>query len=92
MGYRVERVVSHPGTKSAGLSSKMETLILVLHGEFRVDSKDETEMLRAGSRLLVPSGVVYDLEVVSESSVYWIQGTRPEVVHKSQDPKGSPED
>lgn len=78
MGYLVERVVSHPGARSSGAVSQKETLILVLYGEIRVESEGETETLRAGSRLQVPSGVAYGLEVVSGSSAYWIHATRPE--------------
>jgi mannose-6-phosphate isomerase-like protein (cupin superfamily) len=78
MGYRVERAVTHPGTLISQQMFDEETLILILHGEMLSRSGDQELVLGAGSRLRVPSGVPYTLQVVGEVSVYWIHARRRE--------------
>jgi mannose-6-phosphate isomerase-like protein (cupin superfamily) len=78
MGYRVEREVAHPGTLISQQTFEQETLILVLHGRMFTRSGDEGVELGPGSQLLVPSGVPYSLQVVGETSVYWLHAIRRE--------------
>jgi mannose-6-phosphate isomerase-like protein (cupin superfamily) len=77
IGYRTERMVTHPGSVLSQQILEQEILILVLHGSLVVEREGESLEVAAGDRVEVPSGVAFSLRASGEGTVYWIHAQRP---------------
>jgi len=78
LGYETDRCVNPAGARIAHQVFGDEILILVLFGKLRTESDGRLLVLGVGDRLCVPAGVPFTIEVLGETSAYWIQAHRPD--------------
>ena len=82
-GYHTERSTAHPGYQASNQLFGEETQLLILFGQLVVECGGQLRRLGPGDLLHVPAGVPYQLTVVGETTVYWIQAHRPERIGES---------
>lgn len=87
MGYRTERMVTHPGSILSQQILEEEILILVLHGSLLVEREGQSVALAPGDRVQVPSGIAFSLRAQGEGTVYWIHAQRPEKPREAAVPR-----
>ena len=78
-GYRTQRTTAHPGYQASNQLFGEETLILVLFGILRAECQEQVLQLGPGDHLHVPAGVPFQLSVLGQTTVYWIQAHRKEL-------------